>query len=96
MGILDFLKKGVEKKVEPLKQQTPPIQPKPGVSEPSATSSASSSQEYIIKPGDSLSKIAKRFYGDASKWSVIHMANKDIITDPNLIHPNQKIKIPTL
>lgn len=96
MGLLDFLKKGGEKKVEPLKQQTAPILPKPGAPEPSAASSVPTSQEYTIKSGDSLSKIAKRFYGDASKWSVIHMANKDIIKDPNLIHPNQKIKIPTL
>jgi len=92
MGLLDFFKKGEEKKVEPLKQQTAPIQPKPSA----PTSSVPTSQEYTIKSGDSLSKIAKQFYGDASKWSVIHMANKDIIKDPNLIHPNQKIKIPNL
>lgn len=92
MGLLDFFKKGEEKKFEPLKQPTAPLQPKPSA----PISSEPTSQEYTIKSGDSLSKIAKHFYGDASKWSVIHAANKDVIKDPNLIHPNQKIKIPTL
>lgn len=96
MGLLDFFKKGVEKKVEPIKQPTPPIATKPVATEPTRSATAAASQEYTIKSGDSLSKIAKHFYGDASKWSIIHMANKDVIKDPNLIHPNQKIKIPTL
>jgi nucleoid-associated protein YgaU len=49
---------------------------------------------YVVVAGDSLSKIAKREYGDANKWPKIHEANKDIIKDPNLIHPGQKLKIP--
>ena len=96
MGLLDFFKKGVEKKVEPTKPPTPSVATKPLVTQPAASKAAPTMQEYTIKSGDSLSKIAKQFYGDASKWSIIHMANKDIIKDPNLIHPNQKIKIPTL
>lgn len=95
MGLLDFFKKGEEKKVEPQalpKQPTAPI-PTPVKAAPDV---ASSVQEYVIKSGDSLSKIAKQFYGDAQKWNKIYEANKDIIKDPNLIHPNQKIKIPKL
>lgn len=49
---------------------------------------------YVVAAGDSLSKIAKREYGDANKWPKIYDANRDSIKDPNLIHPGQKLKIP--
>jgi nucleoid-associated protein YgaU len=49
---------------------------------------------YVVVAGDSLSKIAKRVYGEANQWHRIHEANKDLIKDPNLIHPGQKLKIP--
>jgi nucleoid-associated protein YgaU len=47
---------------------------------------------YEIKPGDSLSKIAKKYEG--MTWQKIFEANKDLIKDPNKIFPGQKIKIP--
>lgn len=49
---------------------------------------------YTIAAGDSLSKIAKREYGNANAWNRIFEANKDVIKDPNKIFPGQKIKIP--
>ena len=49
---------------------------------------------YEIVSGDTLGAIAKRFYGDASKYTRIHEANKELIPDPNKIYPGQKIKIP--
>jgi nucleoid-associated protein YgaU len=49
---------------------------------------------YTIKKGDSLSKIAKREYGDAQQWRRIFEANRDIIKDPDLIHPGQVVRIP--
>ena len=51
---------------------------------------------YTVVSGDSLSKIAKRKYGDAQKWPVIFEANRDTIKDPDLIHPGQVLKIPTI
>jgi nucleoid-associated protein YgaU len=44
--------------------------------------------------GDSLSKIAKREYGDASKWRQIYQANRDVIDNPDLIEPGQDLIIP--
>jgi len=52
-------------------------------------------QTYTIVSGDSLSKIAKHFYGDASKWRQIFEANRDTIKDPDMIHPGHTIKIPS-
>ena len=49
---------------------------------------------YEIVSGDTLGAIAKRYYGNASKYVKIFEANKDIISDPNKIYPGQKIRIP--
>ena len=49
---------------------------------------------YTVKPGDTLSKIAKEFLGDADAYMEIFNANRDQLTDPNLIKPGQVLKIP--
>ena len=49
---------------------------------------------YTVKRGDSLSKIAKRFYGDPMKYKKIFEANKPMLKDPNLIYPGQVLRIP--
>ena len=49
---------------------------------------------YTVVKGDSLSKIAKREYGDANKWRKIFEANKDVIDDPDLIEVGQDLIIP--
>jgi len=51
-------------------------------------------ETYTVQAGDSLSKIAKKLYGDGNKWRVIFEANQDIIKNPDLIHPGQTLKIP--
>lgn len=51
---------------------------------------------YTIVRGDSLSKIAKRYYGNAMKYPVIFEANKEVIKNPDLIYPGQTIRIPKL
>jgi len=58
------------------------------------TSTFGSGKTYIVVKGDSLSKIAKREYGDANKWRTIYEANNDLIKDPDLIYPGQELKIP--
>jgi nucleoid-associated protein YgaU len=49
---------------------------------------------YVIQSGDSLSKIAKKYYQDAMEYPRIFAANKEVILDPDLIYPGQKIRIP--
>ena len=51
---------------------------------------------YTVKRGDSLSKIAKSFYGNAMKYPVIFEANREVIKDPDLIYPGQVLRIPKL
>ena len=62
---------------------------------PSRPASApGSTKTYTVAKGDSLSKIAQRFYGDAQDWKRIYEANRDQIRDPDLIHPGQELRIP--
>lgn len=49
---------------------------------------------YEIVSGDTLSKIAKQYYGDANAYPKIFEANREVIKDPNLIYVGQKIRIP--
>jgi nucleoid-associated protein YgaU len=49
---------------------------------------------YVIKKGDTLSHIAKHFYGNANAYPRIFEANREVIKDPDLIFPGQKIRIP--
>jgi nucleoid-associated protein YgaU len=49
---------------------------------------------YTVRKGDTLSAIAKREYGDASAWRRIYEANRDTISNPDLIHPGQELTIP--
>ncbi len=49
---------------------------------------------YVVKSGDSLWAIAKKYYGNGAKCNIIYNANKDKIKNPNLIYPGQKLKIP--
>lgn len=55
---------------------------------------ADATRTYTVEAGDSLSKIAKREYGDAGKWQRIYAANRNIISNPDLIHPGQVLTIP--
>ena len=51
-------------------------------------------QYYVVQRGDSLSKIAKEFYGDMSLYPKIFEANRNILDDPNKIKPGQRLRIP--
>jgi nucleoid-associated protein YgaU len=49
---------------------------------------------YTVKAGDTLSKIAKEHLGDANAYMQIFEANRDQLTDPDLIKPGQVLKMP--
>ncbi len=49
---------------------------------------------YTVKSGDTLSKIAKAVYGDASLYPKIFEANKPMLSDPNKIYVGQNLRIP--
>jgi hypothetical protein len=51
---------------------------------------------YTVQQGDCLWNIAKKFYGNGSKYTVIYNANKDKIKNPNLIYKGQVLVIPAI
>ncbi len=51
---------------------------------------------YTVQSGDTLSKIAKEHYGNASKYMVIFEANQPMLSDPDKIYPGQQLRIPPL
>lgn len=51
-------------------------------------------QFYEVQKGDSLWKIAANFYGSGNDYPKIFEANKEVIKDPDLIFPGQKLRIP--
>jgi len=66
----------------------------PAAASPATPNVVETERTYTVVAGDTLSKIAKREYGDASKWHRIYEANKDTIKNPDLIYPGQTFKIP--
>jgi len=59
-----------------------------------APGAAGGEHTYTVKPGDTLSKIAKEMLGDGNAYMEIFNANKDQLTDPNKIKPGQVLRIP--
>lgn len=66
----------------------------PSFSEVNSGSTSNAVQQYTVAAGDSLSKIAKRFYGDAKLWHLIHEANSDLVKNPDLIQVGWTLMIP--
>ncbi|MCG8183902.1 peptidoglycan-binding protein LysM [Tenacibaculum piscium] len=53
-------------------------------------------QFHTVGSGDTLGKIAKEFYGDPMKYTVIFEANKPMLSHPDKIYPGQVLRVPAL
>ena len=60
----------------------------------SSASAQSANQSYTVKPGDTLSKISRQFYGNANEYMRIFYANRDKLHDPDKIQVGQELTIP--
>lgn len=101
MGLLDFFKKGHEEPAKGTPKTTGiPNQQNQGMFNKNNMGATPNQQSinqdtYTVQSGDSLSKIAKKHYGNANAWTKIYNANKDQIgSNPDMIHPGQKFVIP--
>ena len=61
---------------------------------PAAAAANAYAQVHVVASGDTLGKIAAKYYGDASLYMTIFEANKNQLSDPNKIVPGQKLIIP--
>jgi nucleoid-associated protein YgaU len=87
--------KGVDKVVSDELTYPKPAAENPATDEAAADQPAEEKIEfYEIKSGDTLSGIAKEFYGDFGMYTKIFEANREVIEDPDKIYPGQKIRIP--
>lgn len=71
-----------------------PMSPKKSSARSSSGARSSGRSTYTVKKGDTLSEIAQREYGDASKWPRIYNANKSRIADPKKLQIGTKLIIP--
>jgi len=51
---------------------------------------------HTVVSGETLGKIAKKYYGKAGKYTAIFEANTNILKNPDVIHPGQELVIPNL
>jgi LysM repeat protein len=68
--------------------------PQPQAAAAAGSGGGGAGQTYTVKPGDTLSKIAKQFYGNANDYNKIFEANKDQLSSPDRINAGQELKIP--
>ena len=73
-----------------------PVDPSVAAAPATARAGAGTGQTkmYTVKPGDTLSKISKQFYGNANEYMRIFNANKDKLKDPDKIQVGQELMIP--
>jgi NitT/TauT family transport system substrate-binding protein len=87
------------------KSKTTATAPKPVVASPDKAvatpakavqpvTASATAQEYVIKAGDTLSRLSERFYNSPDKWTKIYEANRDSVHNPNYIYIGQRIIIP--
>ena len=55
---------------------------------------AAEARFHTVVRGDTLSAIAKQFYGDAGKYNAIFEANRPMLSHPDKIYPGQVLRIP--
>jgi NitT/TauT family transport system substrate-binding protein len=89
-GVTDEKVKPAAKQPAPTVEQPQPVRP----SEKTATPGGSAAQQYVVKGGDTLSKIALQFYNSMHKWEKIYEANREQVKNPHYIFIGMKLIIP--
>jgi cell wall-associated NlpC family hydrolase len=82
---------------EPNVNPAPPVsgKPKPPAPKPAPVPGNGTGTRYTVQPGDYLSKIAAKVYGDSRQWRKIYDANRSVIGgNPDLILPGQVLNLP--
>ena len=59
-----------------------------------ANSPATSNRRHVVAQGETLYKIAQRYYGSGSQWPQILEANRDVLKNENAVRPGMELRIP--
>lgn len=73
----------------------PSIAPPQAQAAAAAAGASTTTRKYTVRPGDTLSKIAKEFYGNPNEYNRIFEANRDKLENPNKIRAGQELVIPS-
>ena len=84
----------VEEKAKPAAKQVASLPEKPVAAPVTAKATKPGGQEYTVVGGDTLSKLAERFYNAMHKWGKIYEANRETVKNPHYIYIGQKLIIP--
>jgi nucleoid-associated protein YgaU len=79
---------------KPAESKTPPAAASTPSASPAGPAENKFTQWHDVVSGDTLWKIAKKYYGDGSLYMEIFKANQDVLTDPDKIKVGQKLRIP--
>jgi len=90
----DQMKPQQQAQAQPAQRPAAQAQPQQQAQPQAQPQAQAQSQFYEVKPGDSLSKIAQRFYGDMHRYDEIFEANRPMLKDPDEIYPGQVLRIP--
>lgn len=71
-----------------------PPQEEPPTDSPELPPADDTQDTYVVQPGDTLSKIALRLYGNAALWTLIFEANRDKLSSPSLLRVGMELRIP--
>jgi len=78
-------------------EELPPVEPlTPRVVAPEVPTAPVAPSVYTVQKGDTLEKIAKKVYGNATRWPKIYRANRHVLTNANRVYPGQVLTIPDL
>jgi NitT/TauT family transport system substrate-binding protein len=83
-----------EEKVQTVARQVPAVTTK--ATAPATRADKGAPQQYVVKPGDTLARIAQQFYNSGLKWDKIYEANKDQVKNPDYIFIGMKLTIPEM
>jgi len=83
-----------EEKLHAVAKQVPPVSAKAPAAAASTKSESPAAQQYTVKPGDTLARLAQQFYNAAYKWEKIYDANKEQVKNPDYIFIGMKLLIP--
>lgn len=75
-------------------QRQRPLQPEATMTAGASVSGGQNERRYTVKAGDTLTEISRQFYGDASQYTKIFNANRNLLSDINTIRPGQELVIP--
>ncbi|MGE5818356.1 MAG: ABC transporter substrate-binding protein [Deltaproteobacteria bacterium] len=85
---------GTEEKIKTVANQVSSAEEQSSTQVSLARTAITGNQIYVVKGGDTLSRLAKRFYNSVAEWEKIYEANRDILKNPNYIYIGMKLTIP--